>query len=84
MSNALRFIGAARVHQSHVVQACLLALVYLMLMRVSSVPQLTNGRAAMIGFLACIVVEAATGRGILGQLFLYFKLSGLLGENSGF
>lgn len=46
--------------------------------------ELTNGRWAMIGFLACIVVEAATGRGILGQLFLYFKLSGLLGENSGF
>lgn len=46
--------------------------------------ELTNGRWAMIGFLSCIVVEAATGRGILGQLFLYFKLSGLLGEASGF
>ena len=38
----------------------------------------------MIGFLSCIIVEAATGRGIIGQVFLYLKWSGLLGEASGF
>ena len=30
--------------------------------------ELWNGRLAMIGFLAAIVVETITGRGILGQL----------------
>ena len=28
----------------------------------------------MIGFLACILVEAATGRGIIGQIVLYLKV----------
>ena len=46
--------------------------------------QLQNGRWAMIGFLACIIVEAATGRGIIGQVFLYLRAVGLLGEASGF
>ncbi len=46
--------------------------------------ELTNGRWAMIGFWACIIVEAATGRGILNQVILYLRLSGLLGEASGF
>ena len=30
--------------------------------------ELWNGRLAMIGFLSAIVVEMATGQGILGQL----------------
>lgn len=32
--------------------------------------ELWNGRLAMIGFVAAILVELATGRGILGQLGL--------------
>jgi hypothetical protein len=32
--------------------------------------ELWNGRLAMIGFLAAIIVELATGQGILGQLGL--------------
>jgi len=44
----------------------------------------TNGRWAALGFLAAILVEAATGKGILGQLIIYGKLSGLLGAASGF
>eukprot|EP00955_Chlamydomonas_euryale_P046547 353445-Chlamydomonas_euryale.AAC.30 len=46
--------------------------------------ELANGRWAMVGFFAAIVVEAATGQGILGQLILLAKWSGLLGEKSGF
>ena len=46
--------------------------------------EITNGRWAMLGFLAAIAVEAGTGRGILSQLILYAKLSGLLGQQSGF
>jgi tRNA A58 N-methylase Trm61 len=38
----------------------------------------------MMGFLAAVLVEAGTGSGILGQLIMYFKASGLLGEASGF
>ena len=38
----------------------------------------------MLGFLAAILVEAATGRGILGPVIVYLKLSGLLGAESGF
>ena len=30
--------------------------------------EIWNGRLAMIGFLAAILVELATGQGILGQL----------------
>ena len=36
------------------------------------------------GFLAAIGVEAATGKGIISQLLWYAKLSGLLGDKSGF
>jgi hypothetical protein len=46
--------------------------------------EIANGRAAMVGFLAAVLVEAATGRGILGQLILWGKISGLLGAASGF
>lgn len=46
--------------------------------------ELDNGRAAMIGFLAAILVEAATGKGIILQVIMYLKLSGLLGPMSGF
>ena len=46
--------------------------------------ELTNGRWAMIGFATAILVEAATGQGIIGQLIQYGKLSGLLGDMSGF
>eukprot|EP00798_Chlamydomonas_sp_ICE-L_P022795 gene22795-29963_t len=46
--------------------------------------EITNGRWAMLGFLASIVVEAATGKGILGQVIIYLKLSGALGDKSGF
>lgn len=38
----------------------------------------------MLGFLSAIVVEAATGQGIFGQLVMWFKWAGLLGEASGF
>jgi len=37
----------------------------------------------MIGFMTATIVEAATGRGILGQLIGYAKLTGLLGPASG-
>lgn len=30
--------------------------------------ELSNGRAAMLGFLAGVVMEALTGRGIMGQV----------------
>ncbi len=46
--------------------------------------ELTNGRYAMLGFAAAILVEAATGDGILGQLIDICKWTGLLGERSGF
>jgi hypothetical protein len=46
--------------------------------------EIANGRWAMLGFLAAIVVEAATGQGIFGQLIMWFKWVGLLGEASGF
>ncbi|GFR51633.1 hypothetical protein Agub_g13989 [Astrephomene gubernaculifera] len=46
--------------------------------------EIANGRAAMLGFLAAVLVEAGSGRGILAQLVLYGKLSGLLGAASGF
>lgn len=53
-------------------------------MRYAQGIELTNGRWAMTGFLAAVLVEAATGNGIIGQLFIYFKASGLLGADSGF
>lgn len=40
--------------------------------------------AVQLGFLAAILVEAATGKGIILQLVMYGKLSGLLGPMSGF
>lgn len=46
--------------------------------------EITNGRYAMLGFAAAIVVEAATGEGIIGQCITYLKWSGILGERSGF
>lgn len=38
----------------------------------------------MLGFMTATIVEAATGRGILGQVAGYAKLTGLLGPASGF
>eukprot|EP00775_Hariotina_reticulata_P006599 gene6599-6827_t len=46
--------------------------------------ELTNGRYAMLGFLAAILTEAVTGKGIILQIIMYLKLSGLLGAASGF
>jgi hypothetical protein len=46
--------------------------------------EVTNGRWAMLGFLAALIVEAGTGKGIIGQLIAYFKFLGLLGPASGF
>lgn len=46
--------------------------------------ELSNGRSAMLGFLAAVLVEAATGKGIILQIIMYLKLSGLLGPMSGF
>lgn len=56
----------------------------LLMCRYARQVEITNGRWAMLGFLAAIAVEAGTGRGILSQLILYAKLSGLLGQQSGF
>ncbi len=39
--------------------------------------------ARMQGFLTAIIIEAATGRGILGQLIGYAKALNLLGPASG-
>jgi hypothetical protein len=44
----------------------------------------TNGRWAALGFLAAILVEAATGKGVLMQLIMYGKMTGFLGPMSGF
>jgi hypothetical protein len=47
--------------------------------------ELSNGRAAMVGFLIAILVEAGTsGYGILGQLIMWGKITGFLGAASGF
>ncbi|GBF99882.1 hypothetical protein Rsub_12678 [Raphidocelis subcapitata] len=46
--------------------------------------EVTNGRAAMVGFLAAVMVEAATGHGIILQLIDFFKFTGFLGPASGF
>lgn len=46
--------------------------------------ELNNGRWAMIGFLSAVLVEAATGKGIILQIIMYLKLVGLLGAESGF
>eukprot|EP00878_Enallax_costatus_P026914 GHUV01028926.1.p1 GENE.GHUV01028926.1~~GHUV01028926.1.p1 ORF type:complete len:240 (+),score=99.00 GHUV01028926.1:1740-2459(+) len=46
--------------------------------------ELNNGRWAMLGFLSACLVEAATGKGIILQIIMYLKLSGLLGAASGF
>ena len=57
---------------------------FLVLHRYARGVELTNGRWAMLGFLAAISVEAATGKGIISQIIWYAKLSNLLGPNSGF
>jgi hypothetical protein len=44
----------------------------------------TNARWACLGFLFAVLVEAATGKGILMQLIMYGKLTGFLGPMSGF
>jgi len=46
--------------------------------------EMDNGRWAMIGFALAILLEAKTGQGIVGQLIMYGKASGLLGDLSGF
>lgn len=46
--------------------------------------EINNGRWAMVGFLAAVLVESATGHGVFGQLIDFFKLVGLLGDASGF
>lgn len=47
--------------------------------------EMRNGRWAMLGFLAACVVEAGTGgKGIIMQLIMYLKWSGILGPMSGF
>ena len=46
--------------------------------------ELTNGRWAMLGFATAILVESATGAGVVGQLEFYAKAAGLLGAISGF
>ncbi len=46
--------------------------------------ELSNGRWAMVGFLTAVLVEAGTGKGIILQVIMWLKLSGLLGAASGF
>lgn len=46
--------------------------------------ELRNGRWAMVGFATAILIEAASGGGIIPQLIFYGKASGLLGAESGF
>ena len=46
--------------------------------------ELANGRWAMLGFLAAILVEAGTGRGVIEQCISYLKFIGILGPMSGF
>ena len=41
-------------------------------------------RGQMLGFASAILIEAATGAGIVGQLEGYAKAAGLLGAQSGF
>jgi hypothetical protein len=53
-------------------------------MRYARDVELSNGRSAMVGFLAAVLVEAATGKGILLQLIMWGKITGLLGYESGF
>lgn len=46
--------------------------------------ELTNGRWAMLGFLAATLIEAGTGKGIVLQIVWWLKFVGLLGPESGF
>mmetsp|Transcript_22380 Transcript_22380/g.31127 ORF Transcript_22380/g.31127 Transcript_22380/m.31127 type:complete len:131 (-) Transcript_22380:246-638(-) len=43
-----------------------------------------NGRLAMLGVTAALVVEYITGLGIISQVVLYLKMFGILGPDSGF
>jgi hypothetical protein len=52
--------------------------VLLCLLRFVRKAELTNGRAAMIGFLATLILEMLTGRGVVGQAILWLKFAGLL------
>eukprot|EP00227_Mantoniella_beaufortii_P000494 CAMPEP_0197611044 /NCGR_PEP_ID=MMETSP1326-20131121/54603_1 /TAXON_ID=1155430 /ORGANISM="Genus nov. species nov., Strain RCC2288" /LENGTH=322 /DNA_ID=CAMNT_0043179637 /DNA_START=41 /DNA_END=1009 /DNA_ORIENTATION=+ len=45
--------------------------------------EMTNGRWAMIGFSAAVLLESITGYGIIGQLIIYAQATGVLGEDSG-
>eukprot|EP00240_Pyramimonas_obovata_P011848 CAMPEP_0118957922 /NCGR_PEP_ID=MMETSP1169-20130426/62357_1 /TAXON_ID=36882 /ORGANISM="Pyramimonas obovata, Strain CCMP722" /LENGTH=133 /DNA_ID=CAMNT_0006906025 /DNA_START=494 /DNA_END=895 /DNA_ORIENTATION=- len=44
----------------------------------------TNGRWAIVGLLAALIMEKLTGLGPFHQVILYLKLVGALGPNSGF
>ncbi len=46
--------------------------------------EVENGRWAMVGFALAILIEAATGNGVVAQLEGYAKAAGLLGAQSGF
>ena len=46
--------------------------------------ELNNARWAMVGFATAVVMEAKTGGGIVPQLIMYGKMSGVLGADSGF
>ena len=46
--------------------------------------ELNNARWAMVGFATAVVMEAKTGGGIIPQLIMYGKMSGVLGADSGF
>lgn len=67
------------------ISKCSRVIMYLLLVhRYARKVELANGRAAMIGFVSSAVMEALTGHGVIGQVVIYLKLAGLLGENSGF
>lgn len=74
-------LTAAGIWQTELILLLMLSCAYC---RYAREVEITNGRWAMLGFLAAITVEAATGKGILSQLIYYAKLSGLLGQQSGF
>lgn len=81
MNSTKKVLGRQH-HAGLVTKQCLIA--WSAACRYARQVEITNGRWAMLGFLAAITVEAATGKGILSQLIYYAKLSGLLGQQSGF